>query len=194
MFIGYYNKSIVLTFISLFITLVGIKFALDNEINYSLICLLISGVCDGFDGYVASKTKRTKNEKKYGIELDSLADVICFGLFPIIIAASLKYTSYINFIVYFIYCFCAVTRLAYFNIDTEQKDCFKGVPVTTASFIFPIILFFIHNEIVVMCLFLLIGLSFVTNFKIKKFTMKERIIYLAIIAIIISLMIWRILK
>lgn len=194
MLIGYYNKSIILTFLSLFITLIGIKYAIDNEINYSLICLLISGVCDGFDGYVASKVKRTKNEKKYGIELDSLADVICFGLFPIIISASLKYTSYINFIIYFIYCFCAITRLAYFNIDTEQKDCFKGIPITTSSFIFPIILFFTKNEIVVMSLFILIGLSFIINLKIKKFNIKERIIYFIVILLIIALMIWRMLS
>ena len=51
--------------------------------TFSVLCLVLSGICDAFDGIVArSKKDRTEEEKAFGIQLDSLCDVIAFGFFP----------------------------------------------------------------------------------------------------------------
>ena len=134
MFIGYYNKSIILTFIGLFCSILGINFCLNGNVYVASILMILSGVCDCFDGYIASLVKRNEKEKLYGIQLDSLVDVCCFGLFPIILAVSLGYNHIYNICIYFIYIFCGVTRLAYFNVADDNKKCFRGVPITTVSF------------------------------------------------------------
>ena len=141
MFIGYYNKSIILTFIGLFFSIFGINFCLNGDIEIALILMIISGICDCFDGYVASLVKRNDKEKLYGVELDSLVDTVCFGVFPIIVGIALGYNKIYNIIVYCIYLFSGITRLGYFNVDDDNKKCFKGLPITTISFILPFILF-----------------------------------------------------
>ena len=103
MFIGIYNKSIILTFIGLFCCVIGVSFCFERNILISSILLVIAGICDCFDGYVASKVKRTTKEKQYGVELDSLVDAVCFGMYPIVISVSLGYTSIINMIIYCIF-------------------------------------------------------------------------------------------
>ena len=52
----------------------------------ALVCLAISGLCDMFDGKVArTKKDRTEAEKRFGIQIDSLADIVCFGVSPAIL-------------------------------------------------------------------------------------------------------------
>lgn len=180
MFIGFYNKSIILTFVGLFCALLGIKFGFDGEIYYASMLMIFSGICDCFDGYVASLVKRTEKEKLYGVELDSLVDTVCFGVFPIMLGLALGYNSYFNIIIYFIYLFAGITRLGYFNVDDDNKKCFKGVPITTSSFVFPIILMITKNEIVLMVSYLLFAFLFLFNIEIKKVSFKGKIIILVL--------------
>jgi CDP-diacylglycerol--serine O-phosphatidyltransferase len=187
MFIGYYNKSIILTFIGLLFTIIGIKYSIDANYFVASICLLLSGICDTFDGTVASLVKRNEKEKEYGVQLDSLVDVICFGIYPIIISMNLGYNSLINIIIYFIFIFCGVTRLAYFNVDSENKKYFKGLPITMSSFIIPIALFISSNEIFLMSIFLITSILYIIKFKIPKSDLKLKFLYLFISIIIILL-------
>ena len=189
MFIGIYNKSIILTFIGIFCCVIGVSFCFEGNVLISSILLVIAGICDCFDGYVASLVKRTDKEKQYGIELDSLVDAVCFGMYPIIISASLGYTSIINMIIYCIYIFCGITRLGYFNVDEENTKHFKGLPITTISFILPIILIFTQSEIVLMITFLSVAILFVTNIKINKVDLKTKKLFLLTAIIIIALLI-----
>ena len=83
--IGFYNYTVILTYVSLISSLLGIKFAFEGNAFAAMACLAASGICDMFDGVVArSKKNRTNDEKNFGIQLDSLCDVICFGAFPAI--------------------------------------------------------------------------------------------------------------
>lgn len=189
MFIGFYNKSIILTFIGLFCSVFGMKFSIDGNYSVSLVFLLLSGICDTFDGTVANLVKRDEEEKKYGVELDSLVDLICFGVFPIIISIGLGYNSIFNMIVYCIFIFCGVTRLAFFNIDQENKKCFKGLPITMSSFILPIITLISTSEIVIMLTLLVLSFLFLFNFKIPKSDLKLKFLYLVIGVGIIGLVI-----
>ncbi|WP_263850158.1 CDP-alcohol phosphatidyltransferase family protein [Ligilactobacillus ruminis] len=60
----------------------GISYVIDNKIVAACVCLLLSGICDTFDGKIAQTKERTQHEKRFGIQLDSLADTVCFGVLP----------------------------------------------------------------------------------------------------------------
>lgn len=190
MFVGYYNRSIILTFLGLFCSVFGICFSLNDNFSIAIMLLVISGICDCFDGYVASLTKRDDKEKLYGVQLDSLVDVVSFGVFPIILSVSLGFDSYFNIFVYCIYLFCGITRLAYFNVDDDNKKVFKGIPITTVSFVLPLFLSFTKSEIPLMVLFLAFSFLFLFNIRIKKFNLKRKIFILIIGILLLFLIYW----
>lgn len=84
MVIGKWNKSVILTYIGLLISILGIyiSFNIENGTKYAMTCLIIAGICDLFDGVVARKCERNEEEKNFGIQLDSLVDVIDFIALP----------------------------------------------------------------------------------------------------------------
>ena len=133
--IGYYGYWVKLTYLSVISAVLGIHFALDGKIRYALICLMISGVCDMLDGPVARLKKRTDKEKCYGIQIDSLADIISFGISPVVIGYAVgtynlarNYGSFgilINNVIISMYLLAALIRLAYFNVtemDLQSKN------------------------------------------------------------------------
>jgi len=84
--IGVWDYTVVLTYLSACTSFFGMAFAINNHFNTAIVCLAISGLLDMFDGKVARKKKdRSEEAKKFGIQIDSLCDVICFGVFPIVI-------------------------------------------------------------------------------------------------------------
>ena len=88
--LGFYNYTVVLTYVSLLISSVGVYLAAAGQPFYALCCLLASGICDMFDGKIArTRKKSTDEEKRFGIQIDSLCDVICFGVLPSAIGVSL---------------------------------------------------------------------------------------------------------
>jgi CDP-diacylglycerol--serine O-phosphatidyltransferase len=151
--IGFYNYTVILTYVSLLVSSVGIGLAAAGHPFGALCCLLASGVCDMFDGKIArTRKKSTDEEKRFGIQIDSLCDVIFFGVLPAAVGISLvsKAPALDRGIVWGVCCLyilCALIRLAYFNVTEEtrqateggRRTCFMGVPVTTAAVIFPLV-------------------------------------------------------
>ena len=81
MFLGIYDYTVILTYISLGISVFGITRALEGDFKVAIFCLALSGLCDMFDGKIArTKKNRTDDEKNFGIQIDSLCDVVCFGI------------------------------------------------------------------------------------------------------------------
>ena len=157
--VGYYGLWVALTYLSVIVAILGIHFALIENVRYALVCLMISGVCDMFDGRVASLfKKRNTREKHYGIQIDSLADIISFGVLP----AAIGYIGYDpsgNFIslgwfdtaIFPIYLMAALIRLAYYNvIETElhgqnkKRTYYEGLPVTSVAIIIPLVYALCH--------------------------------------------------
>lgn len=182
-FIGFYNYTVILTYMSLISGAIGMKCAYDGKLGLAILCLLLSGICDLFDGVVArSKKDRTANEKSFGIQLDSLCDVICFGVFP----AVFLYFSGVNTILgvafLIFYMLCAVIRLAFFNVleanrQASEDGCakgYRGLPVTSAAIIFPFFylvgLLLPSNVMTVIYYILpiLIGILFIADFHVPK--------------------------
>jgi len=83
--IGFYNYTVILTYIGTMFGFVGMTYAWSGNLKMSLICLMVAGLCDMFDGKIASTMERTKPEKRFGIQIDSLSDLICFGVLPAVI-------------------------------------------------------------------------------------------------------------
>ena len=75
--IGFYDYTVILTYLSLISAVGGIALVTSGHPILATFCLLFSGLCDMFDGKVArSKKNRTAEEKSFGIQIDSLTDVV----------------------------------------------------------------------------------------------------------------------
>ena len=151
--IGFYNYTVVLTYVSLLISSTGIFLAASGHPYAALFCLLASGICDMFDGKIARTRKQsTEEEKRFGIQIDSLCDVICFGVLPaaigVCIASAAPLADRLTvWIVCALFGLCGLIRLAYFNVteetrqstETGRRTHFLGVPITTSAVVFPMV-------------------------------------------------------
>lgn len=195
--LGFYDYTVILTYLSVVSSVIGMCFAFGQNYLYAVICLLISGLCDMFDGMVArTKKNRTELEKQNGIQLDSLADVVCFGAFPAVMGYCLgmeyKYNLLFG-ITGAVYVLCAIIRLAYFNVTEEERQkssdgkrkFYQGLPVTSAALIIPALFCFrgllgAYFPFVYAIVLVLTAVCFIVNFRMKKFGMKGNFILLGI--------------
>ena len=143
--LGYYNYTVVLTYIGMLCGFTGIVCAMEKNFYASLVCLLVAGVCDMFDGAIASTKERDTSEKRFGIQIDSLSDLVCFGVLPAVYVCSLGERNYACFWIAGAYVLCTLIRLAYFNVMEEERQetesgrrkCYMGMPVTTMAMLLP---------------------------------------------------------
>lgn len=185
MFIGFYSASVFLTYLGVSFAVTGMVIASLGNIPLAIMCLILSGICDMFDGTVARACKRSEEEKKFGIQIDSLADTVSFGVFPVVLGICMGFTSKIDMIIYILYVLAAIIRLAYFNVLAEEKTIFNkkkrqnvsyyyGLPVTSIAIILPFTynldIFNAHNIFMYAypLVMLMTAFLFVLNIKIKK--------------------------
>ena len=121
-----------ITLIGVCIGLSSIKFALDGKFALAVIAILFAALMDALDGRIARLIKGTS---KMGKELDSLGDVISFGVAPALIMYfwNLQYLDKLGWFVCLTYVVCVALRLARFNINSEEEpswkdNFFEGVP------------------------------------------------------------------
>lgn len=182
--IGNFKIHNLLTYIGLIISVLGMCLANQGYINYAMICLILSAICDLFDGMFANIFNRSEQEKTYGIELDSLCDVINFIVLPIYIILNISNSTLVYFVV-ILFAVFGVSRLAYFNSNSKSEDkydYFLGIPVTyVALFIPPIYLitsYFNLDVIYLVIAMLIIGILFVVKLKNNKPGLIMRIFYI----------------
>jgi CDP-diacylglycerol--serine O-phosphatidyltransferase len=121
-----------LTLIGVCIGLTSIRFALDGRFEFAIVAIILAAVIDGLDGRIARLIKGTS---KVGKELDSLTDMISFGVAPAFIMYFWKLNTLGRFgwLVCLIYVICVALRLARFNVNSGQEpswrdNFFEGVP------------------------------------------------------------------
>ena len=121
-----------LTLFGVCIGLTSIRFALDEKFEFAIIAIIIAAVIDGLDGRIARLIKGTS---KVGKELDSLTDVISFGVAPAFIMYFWKLNTLGRFgwLLCLVYVICVALRLARFNVNSNQEtswkdNFFEGVP------------------------------------------------------------------
>jgi CDP-diacylglycerol--serine O-phosphatidyltransferase len=138
-----------------------------------------------FDGKVARMIKgRTEEDKQYGIQIDSLADMVSFIVFPIVLLYGVaKYYDiglcmYVAIPVVTLFTVAGISRLAFFNLNAGKEDgpvkYYTGLPVTTTSMIFPLIYilkYVLADKVFVsiyLAMFAVIAFLMVFNFKLRK--------------------------
>ena len=187
-FIGFYDYTVILTYASLLSAVTSMYYASQGDFFYAVGFLMLSGLCDAFDGAVArSKKDRTEEGKAFGIQIDSLCDLISFGLAPATLCFFVGVDGLAGRLILFFYCLCAVIRLAFFNVLEIQRQqteggankYYRGLPVTSISIILPIfclLQYVLADHIFVILLHLLmlaVGFLFILDFPVKKPNLKK---------------------
>lgn len=189
--IGYYNYTVILTYIGTLFGFVGITYTWNGNLKMALICLMIAGFCDMFDGKIASTMQRTQQEKRFGIQIDSLSDLICFGALPALIVLKASDGAALCVAVSAVYLLCALIRLAWFNVDEEERqnredngrEIYLGLPVTTSALILPLVigggqLLALPVDKLSPWLLLCTAIAFLSPFRLKKPKLLGKIIIL----------------
>ena len=121
-----------LTLIGVCIGLTSIRFALDGRFEFAIIAIIFAALIDGLDGRIARLIKGTS---KVGKELDSLTDMISFGVAPAFIMYFWKLNSLGRFgwLLCLVFVICVALRLARFNVNSNQEpswrdNFFEGIP------------------------------------------------------------------
>ena len=179
------------TLVGVCIGLTSIKFAFDGRFGFAVLAILVAGIIDGLDGRIARLIKGTS---EVGKELDSLTDVISFGVAPAFIMYfwSLNNLGRVGWLVCLIYVICVALRLARFNVtsnaNTKWKDnFFEGVPSPAGGILvlFPLIysfsefqFFSIENKYLVPGFFILTSIlliSKIPTYSFKKIVVPRRL-------------------
>ena len=158
----------IFTLVGVCIGLSSIKFAFDGKFELSVLAIIIAAIIDGLDGRIARLIKATS---KVGKELDSLTDVISFGVAPAFIMYfwSLNELGRVGWLICLIYVVCVALRLARFNINSNTEpswkdNFFEGIPSPAGGVLvlMPLIFNFSEFQIIELSYNTVVPIFFVT--------------------------------
>jgi CDP-diacylglycerol--serine O-phosphatidyltransferase len=179
-----------LTLIGVCIGLTSIRFALDERFEFAIIAIIFAALIDGLDGRIARLIKGTS---KVGKELDSLTDMISFGVAPAFVMYFWKLNTLGKFgwLICLIYVICVALRLARFNVNSNQDpswrdNFFEGVPSPAGGILVltPLVVslsgfsdFQLNYDIIVPTFFIITSLLLISKFptySLKKIVIQRR--------------------
>ena len=179
--LGYYDYTVVLTYCGMLAAFLGILMCLQQEFWTAVVCMMVAGVCDVFDGAIANTKDRNRDEKRFGIQIDSMSDLISFGVLPAVFAYMISNQNIIVGIVSALYVLCALIRLSYFNVMEENRQSasggrrkiYYGIPVTAVAALLPMVFLvydyeLIHRPGIFPILLVLLGVGFLSPIEIHK--------------------------
>lgn len=166
-----------LTFINLSLGIIALLFSIENEFIQASLLVMVAALTDRFDGKVARMLDSTS---ELGKELDSLSDLISFGVAPIIIAWKISFIhlGIVGYILTIIFPITGAYRLARYNVTTFN-NVFSGVPITIAGAFLSIVNLYngfaqirgsYNNVNMIVCAIIVVLLSYlmVSKIQIKK--------------------------
>lgn len=209
--IGFYDYTVVLTYGGFLASLLGVLQVLNERFWDAIVCLMIAGICDMFDGAVAAtKKNRTKQEKRFGIQIDSLSDLVSFGVMPAVFVYVFSGKLPLVGVICCAYTLCALIRLAYYNvleeerqdqlaialekaealreesrIMAEEQKIYLGLPVTVIAITLPA-LFFLYDGGILQrpswfaALLAVTAVAFVTPVEIRKPKVMGKLVLIAL--------------
>lgn len=199
---GVYLLPNLITSASLFGGFYAIISALDGNFEHAAVAILISAVLDGLDGRVA---RLTGTSSKFGVEYDSLADVIAFGIAPgvLIFTWALRPFGRYGWLAAFLYVVCGALRLARFNVQvtTVESKRFSGLPIPAAAALVAttVLLFFtigrgdmMVKHITVLVLVYALAFLMVSNVKFysfKEMNLSQRMPFRLLVALVFLLIV-----
>ena len=189
------------TLVGVCIGLTSIKFAFDEKFGLAIICIIVAGLIDGLDGRIARLIKGTS---QVGKELDSLTDVISFGVAPAFIMYfwQLNTLGRVGWLICLIYVICVALRLARFNVNSETQSSwkdnfFEGMPSPAGGILvlLPLIyskselqFFNVNYQYFVPTVFILISIfliSKVPTYSFKKIAVPRRLTIFLLFAVVL---------
>lgn len=172
-----YSLPSILTFINLSLGIIALLLAIKNDMIQASLLVMVAALTDRFDGKVARLLDSTS---EFGKELDSLSDLISFGVAPIIIAWKISFFHFgiIGYILAVIFPIAGAFRLARFNVTTFN-NVFCGVPITIAGAFLSIVNLYncfskirhtygVINEVACGIIIVLLSYLMVSKIQIKK--------------------------
>lgn len=182
--IGVYNYTVIVTYLGVVLAISGMVCSFNGYFEWAILGLSLAGACDTFDGKIARTMKnRTEEMIIFGVQIDSLCDMICFGVTPAVLAYQMGLQTPWGIAVEIIFVLCGAIRLAYFNVIEEMKKkeppqegpkYFRGVPITTITVIFPVVYLFhpyvkqeVFSLILAVCM-LITAFLYIFDIKIRK--------------------------
>lgn len=182
--IGFYNYSVIVTYLGVISSMIGISLACNGIFDGAILCLALAGACDTFDGKIArAMTNRTHEMEIFGVQIDSLCDMVCFGVTPAVICYQMGLKSVAGICCEIFFVLCGVIRLAYFNMleelkhsksaSADEKKYYHGLPITSITIIFPVVYMFRtlldgHFTILLAVMLLFVGFFYILDFRLKK--------------------------
>jgi len=175
---GIYILPNLVTAASLFAGFYSMVATLNGNYGSAAVWIFISAVCDGLDGKVARMTGTTS---KFGVEFDSLADLVAFGVTPafLMYAWALKPFGRLGWVASFLFLVCGALRLARFNVqvDTVESKRFVGLPIpAAASMVASTVLLFTHfgwpssyKKLAIIAMVYLLAFLMVSSFRYYSF-------------------------
>ncbi|HTP65629.1 MAG TPA: CDP-diacylglycerol--serine O-phosphatidyltransferase [Geobacteraceae bacterium] len=163
---------------SLFAGFYSMVATMNGDYRTAAIWVLVSSIFDGLDGKVA---RLTGTSSKFGVEYDSLADLVAFGVTPGLLMYSwaLKPFGRLGWLAAFLFVVCGALRLARFNVqvNTVESKRFIGLPIpAAASMVSLTVLLFYHmhwlssyRKLAILVLIYLLAFLMVSNFKYYSF-------------------------
>ncbi len=178
--IGFYDYTVIVTYLGLLFAALGIFQAIDGFYINALFCLGGTLLCDTLDGKIArTKKNRTKREALFGMQIDSLCDLVSFGVLPIVICYTMGLRDWLGILLMGYYCLCTVIRLAYFNVmelgkQAGQQTVYRGLPAVGLAIWLPtscMLRPWVPEEVffwILRGMLPIIGTLYILDFKVQK--------------------------
>jgi CDP-diacylglycerol--serine O-phosphatidyltransferase len=201
MILGAYNTACLITLAGFLAAIGAIVLASAGRIEFALVGLMLAGLADLFDGVVARRLTRSAYEKEFGVQLDTVVDVVAFVLAPFVIALGAGLHSPPALVGMAVFAVAGAVRLAHFNTlsaqGADQSTHHRGLPVTYTALIFPV-LFLLRDAVPAPTFRLLLGvafpivaLAFVTDVPVRKPRGAFYALFPALGVVLIAYWIWR---
>lgn len=204
--LGFWNKAVYITYMGAFCAVFGLlMFLKTGNVDYAFLGMILAAICDMFDGKVArSQKNRTEQEKDFGVQIDSLADIVAFIVVPMITIYNIGLKEIYQLVILSFYVIAGIVRLAYFNVAMSNKDeaikVYQGLPVPVAVLIYGLVWlcskfipFVATNEVLIYTILVpIVGYLHISKIRIKKFTgnwFYTTVTIVAIIGLILGLFI-----
>jgi CDP-diacylglycerol--serine O-phosphatidyltransferase len=201
MILGAYNPACLITLSGFLAAVAAIVLASVGRIEFALACLILAGLADLFDGVVARRLTRSEYEKEFGVQLDTVVDVVSFVLAPFVIALGAGLRSPTALVAMAVFTVAGAVRLAHFNTlsaeGADQSTHHRGLPVTYTALIFPL-LFLLRDAVppatfrlALGAAFPIIAAAFVMDVPVRKPRGAFYVLFPVLGVVLIAYWIWR---
>ena len=199
--IGYYNLANFVTLSGLACSLLACFMITSGNMFLAMLCLCLAALCDAMDGRIARATPSvTKKGRFYGVQLDSLCDMVSFGAVPCFVAYQMGYNGTFDILLYMLFVICGAIRLANFNTDAAAEGepvrmkYFTGIPIPFSAVLFPLLaivhMLAGHLFLLFRLVFLLVGVGYILRIKVPKPSgMAQLIIGVYMLACLITILV-----